>query len=84
MNGIIGRERAQYDLNKLYNSGKSELLIVCGRRRVGNSYLIRQYFEGKLAFYATGMSACGVNTQHSMRESPMMTSQAVGRKLTCS
>ena len=55
MNGIVGREQVQGNLEKLYRSGKPELLIVYGRRRVGKTYLIRQYFEGKFAFYATGM-----------------------------
>jgi AAA+ ATPase superfamily predicted ATPase len=39
MNGIVGRKSVQDNLEKLYKSGKPELLIVYGRRRVGKTYL---------------------------------------------
>ena len=55
MEGIIGRTKVQSDLEKLFKSGKSELLIVYGRRRVGKTHLIRKYFEGRFTFYTTGM-----------------------------
>lgn len=55
MNGIIGRREAQYRLEKLYKSSQPEFAIVYGRRRVGKTHLIRQYFSDRFAFYTTGM-----------------------------
>lgn len=36
-------------------SGKPELIAVYGRRRVGKTYLVRQYFKDDFAFYSTGI-----------------------------
>lgn len=55
MSEIIGRAGTQNALEKLYNSDKAELVIVYGRRRVGKTHLIRKYFEGRFAFYTTGL-----------------------------
>ena len=44
---IIGRKQEIQSLNKLYNSPDSELLVVYGRRRVGKTYLIREYLKEK-------------------------------------
>lgn len=35
-------------------SDRSEFITVCGRRRIGKTYLIEQYFEGKFAFNYVG------------------------------
>ena len=53
---VIGREREKAKLDEIYNSGKSEFVVVYGRRRVGKTYLVREYFEGKMAFSVAGMS----------------------------
>ena len=52
---IIGRKKEQEVLEKLSNSNKPEFLVVYGRRRVGKTYLIKQYFNNKFSFYATGL-----------------------------
>ena len=51
---IIGRNAEKQELQRYCNSGKPELLIVYGRRRVGKTYLIKEFFEGNFAFYFTG------------------------------
>lgn len=59
---IIGRIREQKLLEKAYESEQSEFIAVYGRRRVGKTFLIRQYFINKqfngkkdsIFFYATG------------------------------
>lgn len=53
---IIGRENEQNLLWKLRNSKKPEFLVVYGRRRVGKTYLIREYFNNNFSFYTTGVS----------------------------
>lgn len=44
---IIGREYEQEKLLKILNSTQGELVAVYGRRRVGKTYLIREFFEEK-------------------------------------
>jgi uncharacterized protein len=51
---MIGRQEETAKLNKLLNSEKAELLLVTGRRRVGKTYLIREYFKGNICFEFIG------------------------------
>ncbi|MCQ2207388.1 MAG: ATP-binding protein, partial [Paludibacteraceae bacterium] len=37
-------------------SGKPEFLVVYGRRRVGKTYLVREYFSPIMSFHHTGLS----------------------------
>ena len=53
MNAIIGRKQEQKELEKVYNSNKAEFVVVYGRRRVGKTYLVREYFNGEFDFYHT-------------------------------
>lgn len=53
---IIGREKEQCELKRLYESGRSEFLMVYGRRRVGKTFLIREFFKNHFDFYATGIA----------------------------
>ncbi len=52
---IIGRQKEQQELLDLYNSGRPELVVVQGRRRVGKTYLVRELFDSKMTFYHTGL-----------------------------
>jgi AAA+ ATPase superfamily predicted ATPase len=56
MENIIGRKAEIEELNTLYHSKKAEFVAVYGRRRVGKTYLIKELFRDKMAFYHTGMS----------------------------
>ena len=51
---IIGRKKEMQELQRYYDSDISELIIVYGRRRVGKTYLIKEYFKNNFAFYFTG------------------------------
>ena len=51
---IIGRQKEQQLLADCLRSPRPEFLAVYGRRRVGKTYLIRQYFNDRFSFYATG------------------------------
>jgi len=53
---MIGREAEKADLIRFLESEKSEFVVVFGRRRVGKTYLIREYFNNRFAFYYTGMA----------------------------
>ncbi len=50
---FIGRERELEFLQECYNSSKSELVVVYGRRRIGKTELLKQFSKGKqVVFYA--------------------------------
>ena len=52
---MIGRQKEIQILTKAYASDKPELIAVFGRRRVGKTYLIRQFFKDKIDFELTGL-----------------------------
>ncbi len=52
---MIGRETELDILASAYASKKPELVAVFGRRRVGKTYLIGAFFEGKIDFELTGL-----------------------------
>jgi uncharacterized protein len=52
---IIGRKHETAELAYIYESNKAELVAVIGRRRVGKTYLIRNYFAGNISFEYTGI-----------------------------
>ena len=52
---IIGREKQIQQLERALNSPNPELIAVYGRRRVGKTFLIKEYFNNKFDFYATGI-----------------------------
>lgn len=51
---IVGRKREMLELERYFDSGRPELVVVYGRRRVGKTFLIKEYFENDFAFYFTG------------------------------
>ena len=54
---FIGRERELASLNKLYDSGKFEFVVLYGRRRVGKTALINHFIDGKDAIYFMGVES---------------------------
>jgi uncharacterized protein len=56
MRKIIGREAECKLLDRYIDSSKSEFIAVYGRRRVGKTFLIREYFQNQFTFYATGLA----------------------------
>ena len=60
---MIGREEEKADFVRFLESEKSEFVVVFGRRRVGKTYLIREFFNTRFAFYHTGMANTGIETQ---------------------
>lgn len=53
---MTGRQTEIAELNRIYNSGESEFVMVYGRRRVGKTYLIREFFKNDFVFYCTGIA----------------------------
>ena len=52
---IIGRKNEQDVLAQAMESQKPEFIVVYGRRRVGKTYLIKEFFNNQFAFYALGI-----------------------------
>lgn len=52
---IVGREREQDILEQCIESERPEFLVVFGRRRVGKTFLIKEYFKERFSFYTTGI-----------------------------
>ncbi len=52
---FIGREKELCALNRLYNSGRFEFVIIYGRRRVGKTALISEFTKDKETIFFTGV-----------------------------
>ena len=52
---IIGRTKECTALKNCYESDKAELIAVYGRRRIGKTFLVKNFFRDKIDFYVTGI-----------------------------
>ena len=52
---IIGRSKEKSDLTQYVESEKPEFVAVYGRRRVGKTFLIKEYFKQSFSFYVSGV-----------------------------
>jgi uncharacterized protein len=51
---IIGREKEIEIFERLLQSDRAEFLTIFGRRRVGKTFLVREYFNDKIVFDFSG------------------------------
>lgn len=64
MHKIIGRREEQAKLSKVLDSEEAAFIAVYGRRRIGKTYLIRNYFKDKgMFFHLTGVQDASVEIQ---------------------
>ena len=47
-NQIIGRSKEIERLRRIVESDRAELVAVYGRRRIGKTFLVKEFFNGKL------------------------------------
>lgn len=52
---FIGRETEVANLQKYYDSKESEFVVIYGRRRVGKTFLVKEFFDDKYDFKVTGL-----------------------------
>lgn len=52
---IIGRNKEKLILGDCLDSNRPEFVAVYGRRRIGKTFLIKQFFKNKFDFYLTGV-----------------------------
>jgi hypothetical protein len=60
---IIGRKDELSQLDAYQRSGKPEFLVVYGRRRVGKTFLIREWANNEFFFTHTGLAQGGTDLQ---------------------
>ena len=60
---IVGRKKEIQQLNSITQSKKSEFVTVYGRRRVGKTYLIREYFNYTFDFQISGLAKANTEQQ---------------------
>ena len=60
---IIGRNAEKKILKSMLDSKEAELIALFGRRRVGKTFLIRNYYQQRLVFECTGLHKAGVAEQ---------------------
>jgi len=53
---IVGRIEEIKELQRIYDSASSEFVVVYGRRRVGKTFLVREFFQDNFVYYATGVA----------------------------
>lgn len=51
MDFFFGRESEKKQLRELYESDKAEFLAIYGRRRVGKTYLVNEFFKDKGVYF---------------------------------
>jgi uncharacterized protein len=60
---IIGRDAEKKILRDMLGSGEAELIAILGRRRVGKTFLVRNFYEQNLVFEYTGVHEAGLGEQ---------------------
>ena len=63
---IIGRAYEQAELKHYYESGKPEFIAVTGRRRIGKTFLVREFFSNEIFFYFSGMIGKNVTNKYQL------------------
>lgn len=64
---MIGRKKEINELNRLYSSGKAELVAIYGRRRIGKTYLVDETFKGRITFRHAGLSPIDENRKGQLK-----------------
>ena len=52
---FVGRKKEQEILQKALQSGEAELVSVIGRRRIGKTHMIKNFYKEQIAFEFTGV-----------------------------
>ena len=60
---IVGRTKEQKTMRRLLDSKKSEFLVMYGRRRVGKTFLIREFYKEDTIFHCSGINTANAEDQ---------------------
>ncbi|MCC8037074.1 MAG: ATP-binding protein [Bacteroidales bacterium] len=62
---LIARERECQELQAKMESDESEFIVICGRRRIGKTFLVEEFFQHKFDFKYVG--AHGLSTRSQLK-----------------
>ena len=60
---MIGRKEERAYIQRALDSTRPEFIALYGRRRVGKTYLIKEFFNDSFSFYSTGVQNCNTRQQ---------------------
>ena len=60
---FVGREKEQEILKEIVYDGRSHFVAVYGRRRIGKTYLIREFYNNRFTFQHAGLASGGLREQ---------------------
>lgn len=60
---IIGRDFEKKKLTEIVESAQPAFVAIYGRRRVGKTYLVKEFFNHQFTFYTTGLANSDTKTQ---------------------
>ncbi|HOY19350.1 MAG TPA: ATP-binding protein [Haliscomenobacter sp.] len=60
---LIGRQREKAKFAEIMESDQPAFVAIYGRRRVGKTFLIKEFFNHQFAFYTTGLANSNTKTQ---------------------
>lgn len=63
MEKLVGRKKELQELDWAMRSGRSELIILKGRRRIGKTFLVRSFFNDRYTFHFVGAHKKGKDVQ---------------------
>lgn len=63
MDKLIGRHKEQAKIQACMESGRSEFVVVYGRRRIGKTFLVRRFFKDNYDFSFVGKHGAGKEEQ---------------------
>lgn len=64
---IIGRLREQAELKRYFESGRPEFIAITGRRRVGKTYLVKEFFSKDIVFYFSGVIGKNITNGYQLK-----------------
>ena len=59
---IVGRQEEQKTLQKCFESPKAEFVAIYGRRRIGKTFLVKQFFKGGFLSLTQSVSLFNLHT----------------------
>ena len=62
-NEFIGRKEEKRILKKALESNEAEMVAIIGRRRVGKTFLIKEYYKENISFEITGLQKASLQKQ---------------------
>ena len=75
---MVGRELEREILERKRATGEAEFIAVYGRRRVGKTFLIREFFQDEICFELTGIHGGSLADQ--LREFAKALGKAKGKR----